>query len=257
MKFLFLVLLFTQNVFAQAFNHNYPAWKKVVEQFVDYSVMPVTVDYSGIRDNKDFKKHLQVVSDVDLSEYNAFTDKQKMSFLLNSYNALAIKLVLDVHKDKLPDTIKDADTLFTNAFRKSFFRFFGETTNLNKIQNDYGKDFFDDLRFYFSFSCAAKGCPPIGFYTAENLNEQLTKTIKLFLSYKKNANYLVKENEIQVSALMDFPEITQKSKKYFGLKDFLIRFMPISELQKDRILKNESSLKITYLTTDWALNKKK
>ena len=46
------------------------------------------------------------------------------------------------------------------------------------------------------------------------------------------------------------------SKEYSSVQDFLIRSAPISELLKDKALKNENTLDLDYTKMDWALNKK-
>lgn len=254
---LILVLIFASSSFA--FDQNYALWKRVIAKYVDYTTVPATVDYLGIKNNRlDFTENLQEMVKVTEEEYTAFTIDQRKAFILNLYGALAIKAVLDqTEGKKLPSTIKQASRILNDIFDKKFYKLFGKKRSLNYIEKEMAKEFESDFKFMVAFSCAAKGCPPPGYYTADNLIKTLNTVMKSFLGWDKNVNYTMATNTLLAcDYFKERQSLIKYSKEYSSLKDFLIRNAPISELLKDKALKNENSLDLEFTKMDWALNKK-
>lgn len=252
-----LVLVFTSPSFA--FDQNYALWKRVITKYVNYETVPASVDYLGIKKNRlDFTENLQEMVKVTEEEYKAFTIDQRKAFLLNLYGALAIKAVLDqIEGKKLPKTIKEGSRILNDIFDKKFFKLFDKKRSLNYIEKELAPEFKSDFKFMVAFACAAKGCPPPGYYTADNLNKTLNTVMKSFLSYEKNANYTMATNTfVACDYFKPRESLIESSKEYSSLKDFLIRNAPISELLKDKALKNENSLDLDFSKMDWSLNVK-
>jgi len=252
-----LALIYTVPVFA--FDHNYGLWKRVISKHVDYTTIPASVDYLAIKaDRLDFKENLQEMVKVTEEEYKAFTIDQRKAFLLNLYGAIAIKAVLDqIQGQKLPVSIKAATRILNDIFDKKIFKLFDKKRSLNYIEQDLAQEFKSDFKFMVAFACAAKGCPPPGYYTADNLTKTLSEVMKSFLGWEKNANYTMATNTFVACDYFEPREKYMKhSKEYNSLKDFLIRNAPISELLKDKAIKNESSLDLDFSKMDWALNVK-
>lgn len=256
LSFVFLIL-FTLRSFA--FDHTYASWKRVVAQHVSYEAVPATVDYLAIKENRmGFAKNLKELVALNKDEFDTFTNDQKKAYILNLYGALAIKAVLDQVEDKkLPKSIKDGKTLFTDIFDKKFFKLFGEKRSLNYIEQELTKDFVSDFKFMVSFACAARGCPPPGYYTADNLTKTMNEVAKAFLSWDRNVNYTMVDNTFVASDFFESKEkFIKSSKEYSDLKNYLIRNAPISELLKDKAIKNENSLDLEFSKRDWSLNNK-
>lgn len=258
-KLLSLAFLVLYAIPSFAFDHNYALWKRVIVQNVDYDAVPATVDYLAIKENRlDFTENLKELVAVTKDDYDAFTIDQKKAYILNLYGALAIKAVLDqINGKKTPKSIKDGKKLFTDIFDKKFFKLFGEKRSLNYIEQELAKDFVSDFKFMTSFACAARGCPPPGYYTAENLAKAMTQVSKSFLAWDKNISYSISENTVTACDYFEEREkFMKQSKEYTDLKNYLIRNAPISELLKDKAIKNETSLDMEFSKRDWGLNQK-
>lgn len=254
-----LVSSFVSSAFA-AFDHNYGLWKRVIAQNVDYDAVPATVDYLAIKkDRLDFSETLRELVAVTKSEYEAFTIDQRKAYLLNLYGALAIKAVLDQIKGKkIPMSIKDGKKGFTDIFEQKFYKLFGEKRSLNYIEQELAREFHSDFKFMTSFACAARGCPPPGYYTADNLAKSLLQVSRAFLAWDKNINYSISDVTLNVCDYFESREKHMKdSKEYTDLKNYLIRVAPISELLKDKAIKNENNLDLEFIKMDWGLNIKK
>lgn len=57
-----------------------------------------------------------------------------------------------------------------------------------------------DYRIHFSLNCGAKSCPPIAFYSPEQLDKQLNMATKVYL--QGEAEYNEKENTVALPAIM-------------------------------------------------------
>lgn len=251
-----LVATFVSSSFA-AFDHNYGLWKRVIEKNVDYDAVPANVDYLAIKNNRlDFSETLRELVAVTKPEYEAFSIDQRKAYLLNLYGALAIKAVLDQTKGKkLPKSIKDGKKGFTDIFDQKFYKLFGEKRSLNYIEQELAKEFHSDFKFMTSFACAARGCPPPGYYTADNMAKTLLKVSRAFLAWDKNISYSISEVTLYVCDYFESREKHMKdSKEYTDLKNYLIRVAPISELLKDKAIKNENDLDLEFTKMDWTLN---
>lgn len=257
MKFVIAILLlcFTNPSFA--FDQNYALWKRVIANNVDYTVSPATVDYLAIKkDRLDFTENLQEMVKVTEEEYKAFSIDQRKAFILNLYGALAIKAVLDqIQGKKVPKTVKEGSRILNDIFDKKIFKLFDKKRSLNYIEKELAEEFKSDFKFMVAFACAAKGCPPPGYYTADNLNKSLNETMKSFLGWDKNITYSMSDNLlIACDYFKERKSLIKHSKEYSSLEDFLIRNSPISELLKDKALKNENTLDVEFSKMDWSLN---
>jgi hypothetical protein len=116
-----------------------------------------------------------------------------------------------------------------------------------------------DPRIHFALNCGAKGCPPIGVYTADNLDSQLDRATRGYL------------NETVVDSSKNTIHIPMLFKWYrsdFGNSDDeMISWIQrhasqemSAEIQKNRDT-NTASPRVEYLAYDWNLpskpNKKK
>ena len=240
-----------------AFDQNYALWKRVIANNVDYTVSPATVDYLAIKkDRLDFTENLQEMVKVSEEEYKNFTIDQRKAFILNLYGALAIKAVLDqIEGNKIPKTIKEGSRFLNDIFDRKFFKLFGKKRSLKYLEKNLAEEFESDFKFMVAFACTAKGCPPPGYYTADNLNKTLNDVMKSFLGWDKNITYTIATNAlIACDYFKERKSLIKQSKEYSSVEDFLIRNAPISELLKDKALKNENSLDLEFSKMDWSLN---
>lgn len=148
-------------------------------------------------------------------EQQLITDNQKKAFWINIYNAYT-QIILS----KNPDQYKNRGSFFGSKqiaiageqlslddiehgilrhsrvkwslgyFSKPFPSRFEKKTRVSKL----------DFRIHFALNCGAKSCPPIAFYSPEQLDKQLDMATKVYL--KAESDYKEHENKICVPALM-------------------------------------------------------
>lgn len=169
---------------AANFDHSYAKWDKVLKTFVSVKTdgNSSQVKYGELAGKRtELDAYVTDVEGVSKAEYDKWTDLQKQAFLLNAYNALAIKLILD---NKTPKSIKDIGGIFWSPWNKKFFKLFGSESSLDGIAHGLLRAQFNNCRFNFALNMAAVGSPMLRNepYLAEKLNEQLEDAARRFLS---------------------------------------------------------------------------
>jgi hypothetical protein len=97
-----------------------------------------------------------------------------------------------------------------------------------------------DWRIHFALNCGAKSCPPIAFYNAARLNEQLNVATKNFLL--SECIYTPSKNIIAVPAFMSWFRRDFKGKK--GI---------LAILKTNGIVKQNAKPAIKFKKYDWSL----
>ncbi|MGD1945478.1 MAG: DUF547 domain-containing protein [Croceivirga sp.] len=186
---------------------------------------------------------------------NLKTDKQKLAFWVNTYNAY-IQVILS----KNPELYENRSSFFS----KDQIMIAGTATSFDKIEHGiirrsqsklglgYVKKGFPDrfekslrvenpdYRIHFALNCGAKDCPPVSIYTPDNLDVQFSKSTALFL--KRSSKYDPAEKEVYVTSLFSW------FRGDFGGKD------GVKEILKDLgIIPSIDEVDLTYKDYDWTL----
>ena len=108
-----------------------------------------------------------------------------------------------------------------------------------------------DPRIHFALVCAASSCPPVEFYSAEKINQQLDVAGRSFLN-RRGIVLNKRENAILLSQIFKWYARDFGTKKIQVLK-FAVNFA--SPEIKDYFSENKDKLIIRYLPYDWNLNR--
>ena len=175
-----------------------------------------------------------------------------MSFLIDTYNAFTIKLILDNYPGIT--SIKDLGGLFINSpWDKDLFRLFSKKTTLNFIEHQLLRKLYKDPRVHFVLVCASISCPPLRneAYVAANLEQQLDDATINFMRDPERNRFNAEENRIEISKIFkwykkDFTATTG------SINAYVAPLMTDDETQ--RKLYADSGTGIKFLDYDWALN---
>lgn len=246
LKFL-LLFLFSLNSFA--FDHSHKMFDQILSKYLVKQGKQTLFNYKMLKkDAVLFEKYLKELSDVSKKEYQGFSQKEKLAFLINAYNAFTLKIIV---KNYPVDSIKDIGSFLTNTWKIKFFKLLGEETYLDKIEHEIIRKDFNEPRIHFAVNCASIGCPSLypKAFVASKLNQQLDDSAKNFiLNTKKNR---IENNELKLSKI--FKWYGSDFDKTYG--SFYAYIAPIitsdKGLQKKIQAKN---LDTEYLDYDWNLN---
>lgn len=204
----------------------------------------------------DIQAQLAEASERDLIN-SLNSENKKKSFWLNIYNAF-----IQIKAKANPEMIKESRDDF---FSKDWISIAGQDLSFDDIEHGmlrhsnwkYGMGYIGawfpgsfekslrveevDYRIHFALNCGAKGCPPIAFYKAEKLDEQLETAAAGFLEL--NSYYKEDENIVEVSKILSW------FKGDFGGTDGILE-----KLKHFNVIPENSKPKIKYLDYDWTVS---
>ncbi|MBK8397084.1 MAG: DUF547 domain-containing protein [Leptospiraceae bacterium] len=237
-KSILFIMLMATPVFG--FDHSHKTFDSILKKYVSNG----RVDYKSLKSDSSLKIYLDSASSVTKAEYNSYSKEQKLSFLINAYNAFTIQLILDNYPIK---SIRKIGILPLAAWKKDFFKLLGEERSLGWIEHEKLRKDFDEPRIHFAIVCASIGCPPLinEAYVPEKLEIQLQTVMTQFVNDNTKNRYDLESNTLYISPIFDWFQ------EDFSKKGSLVDFIQVSMKSKIGI-----DPKIKYTNYDWNLNEK-
>ncbi|MBR9986934.1 MAG: DUF547 domain-containing protein [Desulfosarcina sp.] len=214
-------------------------------------------------DTKGLERYLDATADVGKTQFNDWNESERLSFLINLYNAATLKLIVDHYPVK---SIKKIGSIFRGPWDQPVVRLFGEDITLDNLEHDIIRKKYSEPRIHLALVCAAKGCPRLRSeaYAAERLDEQLDDQSQDFLSSPAGLHIDRESQVVYFSSIF----------KWYG-EDFIVGYSPTSEFtgldRIERAVANFSSrylsasdrdylktggYSVKYLDYDWSLNER-
>ncbi len=207
-----------------------------VDSFLKRHVKDDRVAYKSIGKDKEFTK---LLNDIETASLLGKDDATRQAFLINAYNLLVLKGVVDAYPLQ---SVLDINGFFD----AKKYTVAGEEMTLNDLEKKELLRTYEDPRFHFVLVCGAIGCPPITpfAYTPERLEEQLEAQTKKALNDPVFIKVNDEEKEVKLSQIFewytnDFGGSKLKALQYINR----YRIDPIPE-----------SYRIGYYSYDWNLN---
>jgi len=165
---------------------------------------------------------------------------KKLAFYINTYNILALKMMIDHWPQK---SIKDIGGFFNPVWGKEAGMVAGKVVSLDDVENKIIRP-MGEPRIHLAIVCASVSCPDLRSepYTAAKLEVQLDEQVNTFLANNKKG-LLVERNELIVSKI--FKWFAKDFKHVGGVDSFIRQYRP----DLDKAIKIED-----YLDYDWSVN---
>ncbi|TGL61943.1 DUF547 domain-containing protein [Leptospira ognonensis] len=234
---------------AGSFDHSHKALDVLFKKYVSNGL----VNYKGFQsDESNLNQYLDSLSNVSETEYAAFSQPEKIAFLINAYNAFTIRLILDHYPLK---SITDIGSPFSKLnlvrgtpWKKEFFSLLGKKRTLDWIEHEKLRKDFSEPRIHFAIVCASIGCPALSSdaYAAPIIEKQLQAAKRIFLTNKNKNSYDAEKNVLYLSQIFNW------FKDDFTKKGNLIEF-----LQDSFSVKIKPDAVIEYNEYSWMLNEQK
>lgn len=205
--------------------------------FFQKNVTNGAVNYSEISQNK--SDLISLVDQIGNIELSKTSEAEKKALLINAYNILVIKGIVDNYPTKSP--------LDINGFFDGIKYKVGEKNmTLNELEKDNLIKPTDDERLHFVLVCAAISCPPIASfaYTPNELEQQIKERTELALSNSEFIRIDQKGKKVLISEIFRWYEGDFKGKGT-SIIEYLNQF---------RSNKIPSNFKVDYYTYNWSLN---
>lgn len=203
----------------------------------------------SVKSDEPFELYLDTLSRINLdsleSELNS--REKKLTFWINTYNTL---VQAKAREDS--SSFKNRDRFF----KKTDLMIGGQPLSLDNIEHDLlrgqnSKNWNEfvsrfhveelDNRIHFALNCGAAACPPIAFYSAEKIDEQLDLAEAVFI--ESSSSFDQSTGELTTSKILDW------YKDDFGGEEGIIDLM-----RKHHIIDQQEVPKINYVPYDWTLD---
>lgn len=233
-KIVTLVLLFSSSAKAQI---NHSDFTALLQKHVSQSGF---VDYQSLK--KEETKLDTYLDALDKNTPNStWSRNEKMAYLINTYNACTLKLIL---KNYPVESIKDIGGIFGNPFKEEFIPFNGEKISLDDVEKGMLLK-MKEPRVHFAINCASKSCPKLQnmAFEAETLESQLEKATREFITSSENK---LTKNELYLSKIFKW-YASDFETAAGSIVQFIHPYTPIN-LAKDA--------SISYKDYSWELNGK-
>jgi len=264
--FLLLLTAFNSTQSYAEFNHLHPLWGKVLKNHVSLNKTSSTVQYNSLKKKiTNLDLYLKKLSAVKIEEFKKFNQNEQLSFLINTYNAFTVKLILNNYPIK---SIRDIGGVFSNPWKQKFFTLLGAKMNLDLLEHGFIRQDkksmrkikpkitsvlknFNEPRIHFALNCASKGCPELHNkpYVPLMLRQQLEKSTRRFLSNQSKNTFNSKKNELHLSKIFKWYR-SDFEKSALTVNAFVAPIMATSKSQEQKM----KTAKIEYLEYDWSLN---
>ena len=188
-------------------------WDRVLGRYVDSSGL---FDYVAMKQNEgDLERYSRLLAafSPDSNPELFPTEAARLAYWINGYNAAAIQTVLHYYPIKSVLEVKRPALLFFFPGKSGFFYFqrstFGaKQYSLYHLENKVVRERFEDPRIHFALNCASKGCPklPRDAFSAENLDAELDRETRKFLSEQRNLRLDHHQRTLYLSEIFDWYE---------------------------------------------------
>jgi len=139
-----------------------------------------SVDYKSIdaSPGSDFQNYLDLIASVEPAR---LTSAGGLALMINAYNALAIKVVLED-----PDTgsIWDRNDGIVPVWKRKVGKVAGRSVSLDQTEHEIIRKVWPEPRIHAAVNCASLSCPDLraGAFTGGDLPEQLDAAMRQWLS---------------------------------------------------------------------------
>ncbi|NQT18484.1 MAG: DUF547 domain-containing protein [Planctomycetes bacterium] len=245
----------------------YEGYVKALKAYVDDRGL---VDYKGLKENIEvLHAFFDELRGLDPKVLAKWTDKEKIAFWINAYNAYTLKCIA-LHypiKPTFPARLKypkNSIRQIRGVWTILEFPIIGTRMTLDEMEHKRLRKKFNEPRIHMALVCAAISCPPLRNerYVAETLDEQFDDQTRRFLARRGNFYIDREDNIVHMSSTFkwfgkDFVKTYGTDEEFAGHRErqrAVLKFISGYLEDEDRLYLAEKKYKIRYLDYDWTLN---
>ena len=252
------VLTNTQSTIAATTDSiDYQDYAEVLKTYVTNEGL---VDYQELQKNREqLDRFNQSIGSLSPEVYRSWSDAEKLSFLINAYNAFTLQSIID------QQPLKSSIRKIPGVWKRRQFAIANEQKTLDNIEHDTIRQEFNEPRIHGALVCAAMSCPPLRNepYLPEKLDAQLEEQIQQWLASPQGLNIDRQQNKVELSAIFDWygkdwiasyevdDNFFAGNKKEKAVLNFISQYLDPQQRQ----YLEAGNYKVDYLDYDWALNK--
>jgi hypothetical protein len=239
---------------------------RVLQQYVNERGL---VDYSALReDSEDLERYYYLITTYSPDSHPDLfpSEKHKLAYWINAYNAGAIKTVMTYYPISSVLDVKQPGIFFFLSDKSGFFffqrlTFGGKSTSLYYLENQVIRKRFNDPRIHFAINCASLGCPrlPRRSFSGESLDQQLDNETRFFLTEERNFKIDHDEKVIYLSSIFKWYEkdfTSWYATKFPGRESSLLSYIDLylAPEKAEELKAIGISYSLRFVSYDWRLN---
>lgn len=252
---------------AYAVDFSYENYAHVLKTYLNDDGM---VNYKALKANREkLDAFCTSLEKLDPGIYENWTEKEKIAFWLNAYNAHILQTIINRYpiKASLLKSLafpKNSIQQISGAFNKISFVIMGRKMTQDDIEHETLRKLFNEPRVHMALVCAAKGCPPLRNepYLGEKAEAQLNDQTKKFLSNRSKFSIDRTNTTVSLSSIFkwfgeDFIKSygTDKAFKGHNQKErAVLNFISVYLPERDRDYLKKRKYTVSYTPYDWSLN---
>lgn len=234
---------------------NYNDYAAVLKTYVNGQGL---VDYKRLQVNREqldlFNARL---GNITASTYDSWSEKEKIAFWINAYNAFTLQSIID--QNPIKDSIRD----IPGVWKIRRFNIAEQSKTLDNIEHDTIRVDFNEPRIHVALVCAAISCPPLRNepYTAEKLDVQLDEQVRNFISSPHGFKINRQEGRIYLSSIFkwygdDWKQNHSIDNQFTGndRERAVLNFLSSYLSSSDKAYLVKGFYQVNYLDYDWSLN---
>ncbi len=249
-------VLFASSATAQLTDHS--AFAGVLDRHLRNDLF----DYGALKnDRATFDQYLAELANTNLGMLEAAPQGEQLAFWINSYNACALKVVLDHYPIarrgvlvRLVNSVKGypANSIqqIPNRWDGKYCTVANELRSLDDIEHGVIRP-MGDPRIHFAVNCASRSCPSLAAepYVGDRVDEQLDRTVRDFIANPRHFVLQREEANLVVNKVLDWYQ--DDFGGIDGLKIFLAPYL----VERDAaFLRENEDLRVSFHDYDWTLN---
>jgi hypothetical protein len=228
------------------------------------------VDYRQLSLNPAYQSFRELVSQLREFDLSTLASREEqLAFWINLYNSLVIDAVI---QEDIKNSVTESRLGILSFFQKAAYLINGQRFSLTDIEHgvirgNRGFPYFPgphfsasdprveaiiqpvDPRIHFALNCASNSCPPIGVYSAKELDNQLTLASRNFIQQDLVIND--DQKTITISSIFRWYRDDFGGDK--GIVDFLLNHI-VDPKNQHWLENNRDTVRIKYHPYDWGLN---
>ena len=216
---------------------NHEQWTALLQKHVQPNGM---VHYKGfLKDQGSLKMYLKELSKGPGKDWS---EAAQIAFWINAYNAFTVQLILEHYPLNSIKDISSGLPMINSPWDIKFFKIANKDFDLNTIEHQILRKFYNEPRIHFAINCASFSCPNLRSeaFTADHLELQLDDQARAFILDSTKNKFGKKDAEL--SSIFswfqsDFEQIAP-------LQKYIKQYKP--DFEEDH--------KISFMEYDWSLN---
>ncbi|ACB73597.1 DUF547 domain-containing protein [Opitutus terrae] len=230
---------------ARAFDHSHALFDRVLKA----QVRDGRVNYAALQAApKPLDDYLAQLAAVTTTEFDGWSQPERLAFLINLYNAATLKLIIDHYPVK---SIRSIGWLPGAAWKQEGVEVFGRKISLDELEHGIIRRDYREPRVHFALVCAARGCPPLReeTFVGAHLDAQLEDQGKRFLG-------TAAKNRVDAASRIVYlsPIFKWFAEDFGGTDGAVLQFVAPFLSEEARRVLAAGDCKISYTDYDWSLN---